>query len=185
MNLTLVTGNEHKLREWQRLMPPEFNLVSHSVDLVEIQPEDITDPTELARDKAMRAFAILGTPVVVEDVSAGLEAHSRLPGPFIKYYEKLMGPDALYQLAAGLEDKRAYAAVTVAYYDGKNEIIVTAETLGSVVASRGKDSFGFDCVFVPDGETKTYGEMTPEEKDKVSHRAKAIGLFIEALKSQQ
>jgi XTP/dITP diphosphohydrolase len=60
------------------------------------------------------------------------------------------------------------------YFDGKDEVVVTGAISGMVVAPRNMTGFGFDCVFVPEGEKLTYSEMTPEHKDSLSHRALAV-----------
>lgn len=173
-----VTGNQHKLQEWQAMMPADITLESVDVDLVEIQSDDAQ---EIVADKVRRAYEVTGKPVVVEDVEAGLDKLGGLPGPFIKFFNNRLGNDALYQLA-GKEGEKATVACTAGYYDGKSMIIVRGEVQGTVVAPRG-DSFGFDIVFVPDGETLTYAEMSKEKKNSLSHRSKAIKLLIEKLES--
>lgn len=172
----LVTGNEHKLREWRQIVPTSIDLQSVNIDLTEIQSDD---PVEIVTDKVKRAYAQVGKPVIVEDVDAGLEKLGGLPGPFIKFFNDKLGKDALYKLAGG-EGEKATVACTTAYYDGDELLIARGEIDGTVVAPRG-DSFGFDIVFVPDGETQTYAEMTPEKKNSLSHRRKAIELLVEKL----
>ena len=66
----LVTGNKNKLAEWQRLVPSNIDIESVDIDLTEIQS---IDSEEIVADKAKRAFEAVGKPVVIEDVSAGLE----------------------------------------------------------------------------------------------------------------
>ncbi len=176
--LFLVTGNPNKLREWQAMMPEGITLESADIDLIEIQSDN---PEEIVEDKLRRAYEHAGQPVMVEDVDAGLEKLGGLPGPFIKFFNGRLGKDALYQLAGG-EGEKATVACTAGYYDGETMIIVRGEVHGTVVAPRG-DSFGFDIVFVPDGETQTYAEMTPEKKNSLSHRSKAIRLLFEKLQS--
>ncbi len=83
MKLTLVTGNKGKLAEWQRLLPKNIEMTNHDVDLNEIQS---LNSEEIVSDKAKRAYKILKTPVVVEDVSVGVEHLCWLPGPFIKIF---------------------------------------------------------------------------------------------------
>lgn len=168
--VTLVTSNRGKLVEWQRLFPAEFKLDSADIDLPEIQSMDLI---EIIEDKARRAYELVGSPVLVEDVSAGLVKLAGLPGPFIKYFEVHMGKDALFQLA-DREGDAAIVTCTVAYYDGESMVTAKGITEGTVVPSRGDNGFGFDAVFMPNSSTKTYGEMNAQEKDAVSHRSKAI-----------
>jgi len=174
--ITLVTGNPAKLREWQRLLPAKYNLESLDVELPEIQS---LDPEVIVADKAKRAFELTGKPVVVEDIAAGLDELNGLPGPFIKFFIKAMGENALYQLAS--EDGVA-AAVTCAigYHDGEHNFTVKVAVQGKVYSARGENGFGFDKCFVVDGQDLTYGEMSHDQKDAISHRAQAMKLFWEA-----
>lgn len=177
----LVTGNKNKLAEWRRLLPTDISIDSLDVDLAEIQS---TDPEEIVADKAKRAFEVTGKPVVVEDVSASLSSLNGLPGPFIKFFIKALGEDALYTLS-NKKKEPASVSCSIAYYDGVELIIVTGVVEGSVVASRGGNGFGFDKTFVPNGEIETYAQMSSEKKDSVSHRSKAVRLFVEALEARQ
>lgn len=175
--ITLVSGNKHKLREWKRIMPKDIVMEIVDLDLDEIQSMDLT---RIIEDKAMRAYGQLGRPVVVEDVSASLDELGGLPGPFIKYFETHMGEDALYRLAK-LPNSRAKVTTLVAYYDGKKMLIAQDEEFGTVVPKKGRRSFGFDKVFVPDGHSKTYSQMSTTEKDSISHRAKAIKSLLDQM----
>jgi inosine triphosphate pyrophosphatase len=168
--VTLVTGNKGKLVEWQRLFPAEIKLEAVDVDLDEIQSLDLV---AIVTDKARRAFEVVGNPVIVEDVSAGLDKLHGLPGPFIKYFEIALGLDALFQLAEAAGDP-ATVTCTCAYFDGKTFLTASGAVQGTVVPARGAYGFGFDHVFTPLGTSKTYGEMDPDEKDAVSHRSIAV-----------
>lgn len=168
--ITLVTGNKHKLLEYQRLMPTSIPFGSVALDFAEIQS---MDSAEIVLDKAKRAYEELGKPVLVEDVSAGLVSLNGLPGPFIKFYEQLLGMDALYQIAHG-DDKRTTITCTIGYYDGQEIIIASGTVKGIVVPKRAPTGFGFDCVFMPEGHNKTFSEMGVAEKDILSHRALAV-----------
>lgn len=174
----LVTGNPNKLKEWQQIVPGDIEMDIVDVDLTEIQSDD---SQAIVEDKARRAYEAVGKPVVVEDVSAGLEKLGGLPGPFIKFFLKRLGNDALYQLA-GREGERAVISCSIAYYDGTEMVVVRGDVPGTIVAPRGDDGFGFDITFVPDGETKTYAEMDEATKNSLSHRQKAIRLLVEKLR---
>ncbi len=173
----LVTGNPNKLKEWQQIIPPDFTMDIANVDLAEIQSDD---PEEIITDKARRAYEIIGKPVVVEDVEAGLEKLNGLPGPFIKFFIKKLGGDVLYKLA-GREGEKATVSCSIAYYDGERMVTVRGDIPGSIVAPRGDAGFGFDVTFVPEGETLTYAEMDDEKKNSLSHRHKAIQLLVKKL----
>lgn len=177
----LVTGNANKLEEWRRQLPSDIEIDSVDVDLPEIQS---IDPEEIMADKAKRAYEATGKPVVVEDVSAGLEKLGGLPGPFVKFFIKKLGNDALYQLA-GSEGESALVSCSIAYYDGNELVTVRGDVNGTIVQSRGENGFGFDSNFVPTGHERTYAEMSGEEKDEVSHRSVAVKLFVEKFKSLQ
>lgn len=179
MRATLVTSNKHKLLEWQRLMPEGISLDNQSIDLDEIQSLDYE---EIARYKVRQAYEVAQAPVIVEDVSAEITEWNGLPGPFVKFFNERLGNDALYKLAG--EGAHMKAICTAAYYDGTKEILVKGVTEGRITAPRGED-FGFDCIFVPDGETQTYAEMGYERKDKLSHRRRAIDLLTSELQKLQ
>ncbi|MGV9001515.1 MAG: non-canonical purine NTP pyrophosphatase [Candidatus Saccharimonadaceae bacterium] len=180
--ILLVTGNAHKLREWQQSMPPEITLNSVDIDVAELQSDD---PLEIVTDKARRAYALVAKPVIVEDVSAGLVALGGLPGPFIKFFMKKLGQDALYQLAGQKEGTRAIVSCAATYYDGEKTISVRGDVKGIIVAPRGDSAFGFDVTFVPDGYEQTYAEMDAALKNTISHRALAIAKLLNELKANQ
>lgn len=176
--ILLVTGNKNKLEEWQRLVPIEIKLESVDVDLVEIQSDD---PEEIVNDKVQRAYEIVGKPVIVEDISAGLESLNGLPGPFVKFFMKRIGSDALWVLANKQEQAATVSCIT-AYYDGETLITARGDVKGTVVAPRG-ESYGFSSTFVPDGQSQTYAEMTGDMKDSLSHRSLAVSKLLETLKN--
>ncbi len=161
------------------MMPEGVELASHDVDLMEIQSDD---PEEIVTDKVKRAYEVLKQPVIVEDVSAGLAQFKGLPGPFIKFYMKKLGQDALYKLAGEKDGAEAVVSCTAAYYDGDTLLVVRGDIDGTVVAPRPGSDFGFDVTFIPDGHTQTFSEMSGEEKDAVSHRSLAIRLLLDAMR---
>lgn len=174
--ITLVTGNKHKLREYGRLLPKDFPYTHNGLDLDEIQS---FDSVEIIADKTRRAYEIIGSPVLVEDVTAGLNCLNGLPGPFIKYFEERMGQEVLYLLAN--EDKRATVTCTIGYFDGHQLVLATGQVEGTVVPMRTTNGFGFDNVFIPNGSTKTFAEMSEADKDKFSHRGLAVQDLLKQL----
>lgn len=165
-----VTGNADKLRELRAILPASIKLSAHKLDLPEIQS---MDSEEIVRDKLERAYREVGKPVIVDDVAAELAHLNGLPGPFIKYFEKKLGKGALWQLVKQADDKSVLIICTMGYFDGQTYHIVRGKVRGQVVEPRGQNGFGFDYVFVPEGETRTTAEMSFDEKNQISHRALA------------
>ena len=174
-NITLITGNPNKLRELQEMGLVGVKFHTKSLDLHEIQS---LDQHEIINDKLERAYKQLKSPVIVEDVSAELESLNGLPGPFIKFFEQQLGHDALYKLAK-VENEQVVIRCLAGYYDGNRKLFGEGILHGTIVAPRGKNGFGFDSVIVLDGETRTMAEMSPEEKNKISHRGKAFRSLLE------
>ncbi|MDB5185087.1 MAG: putative inosine triphosphate pyrophosphatase [Candidatus Saccharibacteria bacterium] len=173
---TIVTGNAGKLASFTRHFKGVLVFDSADVDLEEIQS---LDSDAIVRDKAERAYAVVGKPVLVEDVSAGLDRLQGLPGPFIKFFELQLGMDALYQLSQ--PGDKAIVTCTIGLYDGQSMRYAHGKVEGTAVSPRGENGFGFDCCFMPEGQTKTYAEMTHTEKDAISHRALAVADLLTQL----
>ncbi|TPX71168.1 hypothetical protein SpCBS45565_g01356 [Spizellomyces sp. 'palustris'] len=179
-NITFVTGNANKLKEVQAILAPTaISLVSHKLDLPELQ--GTTQSVSL--EKARHAASILQRPVLTEDTSLCFTAMKGLPGPYIKWFLDSLGHDGLNKMLVGFDDKGAEAVCTFAYCKpGKEPVIFEGRTKGKIVPARGPNDFGWDPVFMPDGFEQTYAEMAKDIKNTISHRYKALQKVLEFLK---
>jgi non-canonical purine NTP pyrophosphatase (RdgB/HAM1 family) len=175
--ITIVTSNPGKVRELQAMAMGKFDFVMHDLELAEIQSLDLE---EIVVDKLKKAYKVIKAPVIVDDVSAGLDNLQGLPGPFIKYFNQLLGGDSLLTLA-NAENEPVTITCMAAYFDGKEVLIGRGTIKGRVVHPRGQNGFGFDVVVVPNGETRTMAEMSEAEKMQVSHRGKAFRDLVKQL----
>uniref|UniRef100_A0A1I7X3Q2 Inosine triphosphate pyrophosphatase n=1 Tax=Heterorhabditis bacteriophora TaxID=37862 RepID=A0A1I7X3Q2_HETBA len=180
----------------QRLMDDWINSV-HNIDLdvSEYQGE----PEYIAERKCYEAAKSINGPVLVEDTSLCFNAMGGLPGPYVKWFLKKIGPTGLHQMLAGFHDKTAYAQCIFAYTEGKNQPVhifngrllkckaklfmfkhlmfySLGKCSGKIVYPRGINKFGWDPCFEPDGFNETYAEMDRDVKNTISHRAKALEL---------
>ncbi|KAF1813131.1 Ham1-like protein [Eremomyces bilateralis CBS 781.70] len=178
--LNFITGNKNKLLEVQAILAGVVDLKSQALDLVEIQGTI----EEVTLDKCKRAADTVRGPVLVEDTCLAFNAFNGLPGPYIKWFMLNLGVQDLHKLLAGFEDKSAQAICTFAYCEGPGHdpIIFQGRTDGKIVPSRGPTVFGWDSSFEYEGQT--YAEMEKSEKNKVSHRGKALEKLQEWLKEQ-
>ncbi|ORX93317.1 inosine triphosphate pyrophosphatase-like protein [Clohesyomyces aquaticus] len=179
-HLNFITGNKNKLAEVQAILEGVIELRNQNVDLVEIQGTI----EEVTRDKCRRAAEAIQGPVLVEDTCLSFKAMNELPGPYIKWFMLSLGPLNIHKLLSGFPDKSATAICTFAYCEGPGHepVLFQGKTDGLLVESRGPTVFGWDSCFEYEG--KTYAEMDKSEKNKISHRGKALDKLKEWLKSR-
>jgi non-canonical purine NTP pyrophosphatase (RdgB/HAM1 family) len=163
-----VTGNVNKLREFKAQIP---DLEQLELDLEEIQS---LDPKHVIGHKLNQAAAMLPGQLIVEDTSLTLHALGRLPGTYIKWFLDSIGLDGIADLASRYPDQSATARTVIGYRDafGKHHFF-TGELEGSIAPPKGK-GFGWDVIFVPSGYDRTFGELGPELKQRISMRRRAI-----------
>ena len=176
--IVLASGNAHKAVELARVLPG-WDVQTFGGEL----PEETGDTfVANALLKARHVFAATGGGDWVLADDSGIEAAALggIPGVRSARYA---GEDAtdeqnlakLLAALAGQDDRRVrYVAELVAIAPGGAELHARGELTGTLAeAPRGSGGFGYDPAFVPDGETRTVAEMAPEEKDAISHRARA------------
>ena len=166
--LVFVTSRSEKAAEAARF---GFDVERLDVDLPEPQA---LDPSEIVAAKARAAYALLERPVLVEDSGLSVEAWGGFPGALVKWLERSAGVAALAKMLDGFPDRSATAVCAIAYCDGGEVVSARGEVSGAIApAPRGANGFGWDVIFVPEGGSRTFAEMSPAEKDRVSHRRRA------------
>ena len=175
--LVLVTGNRDKLVEARRLCGA--NLEAVDVDLPEIQSLDLIT---VLRAKGEEAFRRLQRPLIVEETGLELSAMAGFPGPLVKWMLQALGADGIARAAIALGDDRVTARCALLLLAAESDVVAVGETHGRVVLpGRGERGFGWDPVFIADGENRTYAELRPQEKDRISHRGRAWRALLESL----
>lgn len=160
MKPVFITGNQNKADYLARTLGIE--LEHQKVELDEIQS---TDLREIVEHKVKQAFAQIGKPVLVEDVSLRFESLGGLPGPFVKFF--VDAPDGLEKMCRMLdafEDRSARAECVFGFYDGTSLQFFEGGLNGKIAKNpRGENGFGWDKIFEPEGyEGETRAELTPE-----------------------
>lgn len=177
MDIFFITGNQGKLREAQELLP---NIKGIDLDLMEIQE---LDPTKIIRAKLAEAQRSHAGRFIVEDTSLTLDDMNGLPGPLVKWFLQSIGVEGIYQLTQTLKSARATARTSIGYTNEHGEVaFFEGVILGTVVAPCGVNGFGWDAIFQPDHSSKTFAEMTPQEKQQFSMRRIAIERLQQYLK---
>ena len=186
MRIVLASGNAHKARELGRLLEG-WEVETFAGGLPEETGETFV---ENARLKARHVHAAVGGAEWVLADDSGIEAAALQGAPGVRS-ARYAGEDAtdeqnlakLIGALAGSDDRRVrYVAELVAIAPDGGEVTARGELTGTLAAApRGTGGFGYDPAFVPDGETRTVAEMRPEEKDAISHRARAARALLPLL----
>ncbi len=176
--ITFITGNASKAEQLARHL--DHLVVHRKIDLAEIQSLDLK---KVVAHKAQEAYKHIHQPVLVEDTSLTFLALGKLPGPLIKWFLAELDNAGLCKILNGYDNREALAEVCFGLYDGKELRTFEGEMKGTIVAHpRGDKGFGWDPIFIPDGHTKTWGEMSAEEQAKTSMRRMALRKLEEYLK---
>jgi XTP/dITP diphosphohydrolase len=180
MRARLASENAHKLREFEELLPGwELELLG-----AELPPEDGASYRENARAKARFGAALRPGEWVLGDDS-GIEVDALGGGPGVRTARWAEGRHVEKLLAAleGAADRRARYVCELAAIDPDGAEHHGVGTLEGTIAleARGREGFGFDPVFVPDGETRTVAELGGAWKREHSHRARAAQALLAAV----
>ena len=186
MKLIIASNNKHKIKEIKTILADKFDEII-SLSEAGICHETVEDGKTFidnALKKAREIADISGECALADD--SGITAHALgdEPGVFSARYAGTHEANAadeennklLLKNLADKTDRTAHytAAIALVYPDGR-EVTAEGYMYGTLIDTpRGNAGFGYDPIFVPDGEERTVAEMTPDEKNKISHRAKAL-----------
>jgi len=198
VKLLLATRNPGKLAELRRIISDELGLgagfeVLGLADVPEYPEAPETGATfaENALAKARDAVAATGLPAVADDSGLAVDALNGMPGVLSARWIGRHGDDVgnlelvLGQLADTPDERRGGAFVCAAalVVPGGEETVARGEWRGQLIREpRGTNGFGYDPIFVPDGEQRTSAELSAAEKDAASHRGRAFRALLPALR---
>ncbi len=179
--LILVSTNPNKGIEAERILGAPVLRVS--ISLPEIQAATVEEITRYKLDVAKtKGYQRL----IVEDVSLGFDELGNFPGPYVRWLLEAAGGKGLAAIAYALNNRAARAQCCVGYWNGREVHMFMGETAGQIlVEPRGERHFGWDAWFQPAGTTKTFAELTADEKDQLSHRGRAYRKLAEHLAAER
>jgi XTP/dITP diphosphohydrolase len=193
IELVVATRNRHKTREIEDILGPQFSvrdLAAHR-DVPEIR-ESGTSFEENAKYKALTASRRLPVMVIADDSGLEVDALGGAPGIYSARYAgaNATDRDKIDKLLRELERVRAtddrrharFRCVVALARNGDLLGMFEGTVQGRITdTARGDSGFGYDPIFVPDGFEQTFGELSEEVKNTISHRAKAIRALADRL----
>ncbi len=188
MKLIIASNNAHKIYEIKKILGCRFDeiLSLKEAAVVHETVEDGKTFMENALKKAREIAQICGCAALADDSGICAHALDGAPGIFSARFSGGSDDDnnrLLLKMLADKEDKSAHytCAMALVYPDGR-EITAEGYMYGRITDEwRGDRGFGYDPIFIPDGEERTVAEMTDAEKNMISHRANAISALLAKL----
>ena len=188
--LVFATNNPHKLKELQAILGDEFELLGlKDIGCTEEIPEEQSTLEGNARQKAFYVYEKYGYSCFADDTGLEVEALNYEPGVFsARYAGEEKNPqanmDKLLGKMAKINNRKARFRTVISLVINGDEMQFEGIVEGEITRQkRGDSGFGYDPVFLPKGFTKTFAEMDLEQKNKISHRGRAVQKLVGHLKT--
>lgn len=193
--LLVASRNSKKLRELRRVLDAAGVAGIELVGLDEVPPFPEAPETgatfeENALAKARDGAAATGMPCVADDSGIEIDALNAMPGVLSARWSGTHGQDeantalVLAQLSDTPDERRgaAFVSACALVIPGSTETVVRGEWRGVVGREpMGENGFGYDPIFVPEGDGRSAAQLSPEEKDAASHRGRALRMLVPSL----
>ena len=190
--LCFATNNQHKVNEVAALLGGHFSLLGLSdIGFDGELAEDFLTLEDNSRQKAEFVFKNFGVACFADDTGLEVEALNNEPGVFSARYA---GPqrnsddnmNLLLQKLANQSNRKAQFRTVITLFESETSVKQFEGIVkGKIITERrGSEGFGYDPIFLPEGSNKTLAEMAMEEKNAISHRARAMNKLVEYLKTR-
>jgi len=172
--LSFATSNENKFQEAERILSNlGVQINFFKTILEEMQSDSLSD---IAQQKAIDAYNRIQKPVIIEDDGLFIESLNGFPGPYSSYAYDTIGNKGIMNLLGNSEVRHAKFVSIIAYCDESlNPKLFESSILGKISSVIEEGGWGYDPIFIPAGESKTYANVS--DKDKFSHRAASLKKF--------
>jgi XTP/dITP diphosphohydrolase len=186
--LVFATNNQHKLKEIRSILKDRFEILSlKDIGCFDELPETSATLAGNALQKANYVYRKFGMSCFADDTGLEIDAIGGRPGVYSARFAGLNSSyrenvEKVLNEMKGMDNRKAKFKTVIAYisdgeqkcFEGIIEGVITKEP-------KGNEGFGYDPVFLPEGSTRTFAEMSEEEKNKISHRGRALIKLISFL----
>lgn len=190
MEIVFATNNANKISEIQSILGSEYNVIGLKAAGINI---NIPEPHDTLRDnaleKARTIYQLTNKDCFSEDTGLEIDALHGEPGVRSARYagdesDNEKNIDLVLSKLNGVENRKARFRTVICLIQDGNQFYFEGGCEGKIIHERkGQQGFGYDAIFQPDGNNKTFGEMNTNEKNAFSHRKKAVAKMIQYLKN--
>jgi XTP/dITP diphosphohydrolase len=181
MQIVFATNNENKLREINHILGESFELLSlRDLKIEDDIPEDEPSLEGNALQKAKHIYSILKRDVFADDTGLEIDFLNGLPGVHSARFageakDSNANIDKVFSMMGRTTNRKARFRTVIALIKDGKEFLFEGIVEGRIIdEKKGKEGFGYDPVFIPEGKDKTFAEMALDEKNLISHRARAF-----------
>ena len=181
MTLVFASNNEHKIKEISSLLGDSFMLLSlHDINIIEDIPEEEPQIEGNALAKARFVHNASGMDVFADDTGLEIAALNDLPGVHSARFagenkDSSANIEKVLSMLGNSENRQARFRTIIALILDKKEFLFEGVINGTIIREKkGTGGFGYDPIFIPEGKIQTFAEMGLEEKNTISHRARAF-----------
>ncbi len=186
MNILFITENTGKIREISRFLSGlDIELSMEEGPFIEIQADSLEEVVTTGMDLLTRDRKF-DVPLIKEDSGLFISSLNGFPGVYSAYVQKTIGNRGILSLMKDEIIREAvFRTVIGLRIPGEGLSLLRGECKGSIaLEERGRQGFGYDPIFIPQGEELTFAEMSLDEKNKVSHRTRAVQRMVEFLEKR-
>ena len=178
-DVAFVTSNVNKYEEAEKILA-EFGIkLGHwQRDLIEIQDDSLR---KIAVQKAQDAYNQIKEPLIVEDDGLFIDSLSGFPGPFSSYVFKTIGNNGILKMIG--DNRGAQFVSVIVFRDAHSYTSFESKVAGTISKNIQGNGWGYDPIFVPENQNKTYAELS--EKNKLSHRYESLKKFADWFNNKQ
>jgi XTP/dITP diphosphohydrolase len=182
--IRFVTTNKGKFGEVSRMLKDAgFDCEMLDLDYPEIQSDSLE---EVVKSAMVSLSGNVEGDFLIDDSGLFIHSLGGFPGVYSSYVYHTIGLDGVLKVLEGSEDRDAeFRCCFGLHWKGEVRLFVGAVKGTVIHEKRGEAGFGYDPIFVPAGEEKTFAEIPAEEKNKISHRGVALEKVLEFLKERE
>ncbi len=166
--MNIITSNKGKYHEYKKIFPDAKML---NIGYHEIQADSLEEVVEHALE-GLKEHA----PLIIDDSGLFIDVYHGFPGVYSSYVMHTLGCQGIIKLMDGFDNRDAAFECVIGHIDINGDSkLIRGRVSGSITKTmKGTHGFGYDPIFKPEGHDKTFAEMVTDEKNKISHRGKAM-----------
>ena len=179
-----VTSNKGKFIEAkEKLSAIGIEVVQNNLGYPEPQVDTLEEVARFGVDDVQKRF---NQPFFLEDAGLFIDSLSGFPGVYSSYVFHTIGCEGILKLLENIDERKAVFRSVIAYKEPKADpMFFVGECRGRIFTKElGNNGFGFDPIFIPDGQTKTFAQMDIKGKNLFSHRSKSLEKLMDFFKKQ-